>query len=396
MTVGAILGSMLEALRTQAAHPMRPIVRIERADGTLLWEGASGQARADEVGDLTPQHRFHVASIAKTMTAALVLRRLESGAFGRAGLDARLVDLDVLPGREVERLSRYGSANCGSSITLRHLLTHTAGLRDAMVDDTAQLGGPAPGSLIGRLMGAGGDPMRAWVPWDPSRPDDSDAGVINFFLNSGIAGTALGLPGQAFHYSDTGYVLLGLALERVAGRPLHEQLREEIFAPLGLHDSYLAYRDDPPGLGSARRPEADCWAEGTPCLSAGISLSFDWAGGGVVSTARDLIAFLRALLGGRLFDHRETLQAMIDWLAPSGLEPPRSGVGLGLFRVQSSCGPLIGHSGAWGAKMFYAPDLDLYIAGTTNQSASPHDWHWPFLEAARRADITQLQTGSER
>jgi hypothetical protein len=46
--------------------------------------------------------------------------------------------------------------------------------------------------------------------------------------------------------------------------------------------------------------------------------------------------------------------------------------------------------------MFYAPDLDLYIAGTTDQSASPHDWHWPFLEAAGRADITQLQTGSER
>jgi D-alanyl-D-alanine carboxypeptidase len=396
MTEGAIFGSMLETLRAQAAHPTRPIVRIERANGTLLWEGASGQARADEGGDLTPQHRFHVASIAKTMTAALVLRRLESGVFGPAGLDARLVDLDVLPGRQVERLSRYGSADCGTSITLRHLLTHTAGLRDAMVDDTTQLGGPAPGSLIGRLMGEGGDSARAWVPWDPLRPDDPDAGVINFFLNSGIAGAALGPPGRVFHYSDTGYVLLGLLLEGVAGRPLHEQLREEIFVPLGLRDSYLAYRDDPPCLGSARRPEADCWAVGTPCLSAGVNLSFDWAGGGVVSTARDLIAFLRSLLGGRLFDDRGTLQAMLDWQAPPGLEPPRNGVGLGLFRVQSSCGPLIGHSGAWGGKMFYAPDLDLYIAGTTNQSASHHDWHWPFLEAARRAAVTPFPTGSER
>jgi D-alanyl-D-alanine carboxypeptidase len=293
-------------------------------------------------------------------------------------------------------LSRHGSAVYGAGITLRHLLTHTAGLRDAMVDDTDRIGGPAPGSLIGRLMGEDGDPARPWVPWDPSRPDDPDAGLINFFLNSGIAGAALGPPGQAFHYSDTGYVLLGLVLQRVDARPLHEQLREEIFEPLGLHDSYLAYRDDPPGLGAARRPEADCWAEGTPCLSAGVNLSFDWAGGGVVATARDLIAFLRALLGGRLFDRPETLQVLLDWQVPAGLEPPRSGVGLGLFRVQSPCGPLIGHSGAWGAKMFFAPDLDLYLAGTTNQSASPHDWHWQFLETAGRAAVTQPRTGSER
>jgi D-alanyl-D-alanine carboxypeptidase len=386
-------GNLLEALRRQAAHPTRPVVRIERADGTLLWEGASGTARADEAGDLTPHHRFHVASVAKTMTAVLVLRRLERGAFGAAGLDARFADLDVLPARDVVRLSRRGSADFGKHITLRHLLTHTAGLRDAMVDDTASLGGPAPGSLIGRLMGPGGDPNRAWVAWDPSRPDDPDAGVINCYLNSGIAGAALGPPGQAFHYSDTGYVLLGLVLERVAGRPLHQQLRDEIIGPLALRDSYLAYRDDPSDVGQARRPETDCWAEDTPCLSAGVNLSFDWAGGGVVSTARDLIAFLRALLGGQLFEHRETLRLMLDWQVPAGLAPPRSGVGLGLFRVQSSVGPLIGHSGAWGAKMFFAPDLGLYLAGTTNQSASPHDWHWQLLEAARAA-VTRPRAGS--
>jgi D-alanyl-D-alanine carboxypeptidase len=396
MTVDATFAGILDVLRTQAVHPTRPIARIECADGALIWEGASGEARADEDDGLTPQHRFHVASIAKTMTATLVLRRWERGAFGPAGLDARLADLDVLTSRDLGRLSRHGSADYGAGITLRHLLTHTAGMRDAIVDDAVRLGGPAPGSLIGRLLGEGGNPARAWVPWDPTRADDPEAGVVNFFLNSGIAGAALGPPGQAFHYSDTGYVLLGLVLERVAGRPLHEQLCEEIFVPLGLRDSYLAYRGDPPGLGSARRPEADCWAAETPCLSAGVNLSFDWAGGGVVSTARDLIAFLRALLGGRLFDRRETLHVMLEWRVPTGLEPPRSGVGLGLFLVQSSCGPLIGHSGAWGAKMFFSPDLDLYFAGTTNQSASPHDWHWPLLEVARRAAITQPRTGNER
>jgi len=193
----------------------------------------------------------------------------------------------------------------------------------------------------------------------------------------------MGPPGAAFHYSDTGYVLLGLLIERVASRPLHVQLRDEVLAPLGLDDTYLAYRDDPPGLGPTRWPEADCWAGGTPCLSGAVNLSFDWAGGGVVSTASSLNAFLRALLAGRLFAREETLATMLDWQVPAGLKSPRTGVGCGIFRTSSPRGELVGHAGAWGGKMLYCPELDLYMAGTTNQSATRDDWHWPFLEAAR-------------
>lgn len=379
------VGEMLGELHRGAALPTNPLLRLELGDGRVLGEGAAGTARADGADALTPAHRFHIASIAKTMTAVLVLRQFERGAFGSSGLDARLADLGVLPDGVIARLSRRGEENFGAKITLRHLLTHTSGLRDAMVDDAGQLGGPAPGSLIGRMMGPGGDPRKAWVPWDPAHPDGRDAGVVNFFLNSGISAAALSPPGQSFHYSDTGFVLLGLAVERFGGAPLHAQLRQQILAPLGLDDTYLAYRDDPPDLGSARQPESDCWAASTPCLSAGANLSFDWAGGGVVSTASSLIAFLRALLAGQLFERRATLDAMLDWQVPPGLEAPRTGVGLGIFRTQSSCGPLIGHSGAWGGKMFYCPQLDVHVAGTTNQSESPADWHWRFLDAAGAA-----------
>jgi D-alanyl-D-alanine carboxypeptidase len=254
-----------------------------------------------------------------------------------------------------------------------------------MVDDATQLGSPAPGSLVGRMMGPGGNPRRSWVPWDLSRPDDADAGVINFFLNSGISAAALGPPGESFHYSDTGFMLLGLLVEHVGGKPYHVQLREQLFTPLGLNDTYLAYHDDPPGLGPARQPEADCWAAGMPCLSGGANLSFDWAGGGIVSSARALNMFLRALLDGRLFLKRETLWAMLDWQVPPGLARPRTGVGFGIFRTESPCGDLVGHSGAWGAKMVHCRELDVFFAGTTNQSAGNPNWHWPFLEAARDA-----------
>lgn len=383
--INELFDEQLRKLHEGPGRVVNPLIRLEHGDGSLLWEAARGSARADRSEPLTPAHRFHVASIAKTMTAALIMRHAERGAFGARGIDARLVDLEVLPPSELARLGPSGHENSGELITLRHLLTHTSGMRDAMVDDATHLGGPAPGSLIGRLLGPGGDASRSWTPWDPAHPRDPEAGVVNFFLNSGISTAPLEAPGRLFHYSDTGFVLLGLVAERAGGEPLHAQLRRHLFAPLNLEDTYLAYRDDPPGLGPKRAPESDCWANDVPCLSAGVNLSFDWAGGGVVSTAKSLNAFLRSLLAGRLFERRATLEEMLSWQEPTGLQPPRSGVGLGIFRTDSPCGPLIGHSGAWGGKMFYSPRLDIHVAGTTNQSSGPANWHWDFLEAARTA-----------
>jgi D-alanyl-D-alanine carboxypeptidase len=118
-----------------------------------------------------------------------------------------------------------------------------------------------------------------------------------------------------------------------------------------------------------------------PFLSAGVSLSFDWAGGGVVSTAAEQAKFLRALLQGRLFREADTLASMTRFASPEGLAAPRLGVGLGLFRTRLNGIELIGHSGAWGSKMFAAPSLDLLVSGTLNRADAPADWHARLLAA---------------
>jgi D-alanyl-D-alanine carboxypeptidase len=324
---------------------------------------------------------IHVASVAKTYTATLVLQLAEAGRLGPAGIDASLADFGVLPAAILERLHHAGGVSQASRITLRQLLTHTSGIRDAMVDDALQCGGPAPGSLIGRLLSPGGNPAKAWVPWNPQRPEDADAGVINYFLASGIADHPLGEPGAGFHYSDTGYVLLGLLVEKLAGRPLHAVLRADICDVLGLAGTYLAYRDDPP-LDAQRAPEAEVYAGDMPALTSGVSLSFDWGGGGIVSTPADLAAFLRALTQGRLFGSRATLEAMTNWTVPAGLDGSRTGVGLGLFRTACGGFELWGHSGAWGTKMVVEPKTGVIFTGTTNQARSPADWHHPFVLCA--------------
>jgi D-alanyl-D-alanine carboxypeptidase len=349
-------------------------VRVERlSTGELLFESAAGALRQGARAMRTDD-RFHLASIAKTMTATLVLQLAEEGAFGAAGLDATLASTGTLTPVVIDELLLVKGQSLGHALTLRHLLTHTGGLRDAMVDDREHLGGPAPASLIGALMSQGVDPRHCWRPWDSAHPADPEAGVLNWYLNE-VAQAGLSGPGQAFHYSDTGFVLLGLVVEHVCGLQLHAALAQRLFAPLGLEQTYLAYVGDPAGLAADRMPESEPWMGPLPCLSLGLSLSFDWGGGGVVSTAAELATFHRALLQGRLFRNPASLQAMTAWQQPVGLKAPRSGVGLGLFRTEMGGQTWVGHSGAWGCKMFAALAADLLVTGTLNRADAPDDWH---------------------
>jgi D-alanyl-D-alanine carboxypeptidase len=359
------------------------VVHIEAEDGRLIFEGAAGVARPDTGAAMSPSTGIHIASVAKTFTATLVLQLAEEGRLGPRGIDAPFGDFKVLSPETLRRLHCRDSVSHAQRITLRQLLTHTTGIRDAMVDDAQCCAGPAPGSLIGELLAPGGNPARAWVPWDPKRPDDASAGVINFFINRGIADQPLFLPGEGFHYSDTGFVLLGLLVQTIDGRSLHASLRARILEPLGLSDTYLAYRDDP-ALGPNRAPEAEVYAGDLPILTSGGNLSFDWAGGGLVSTVSDLATFLRGLLRGQLFRSDISLAQMTQWVRPAGLDASRTGVGLGLFRTPFDRAELWGRSGAWGTKLAFEPRSRLVFSGTTNQARSRNDWHHPFIRLTAR------------
>jgi len=114
-------------------------------------------------------------------------------------------------------------------------------------------------------------------------------------------------------------------------------------------------------------------------LSSGKNLSFDWGGGGLVTTARDLVRFQRALAEDTLPGGRRIQSSMTAWTRPAGLAEPRTGVGLGLFRTRYPAGELQGHSGAWGAKMDHDPAAGIYFAGTVNHTGAASGWHHPFI-----------------
>lgn len=380
------LDSLLEGQLASGAR--NAVARIEAPPAGFAWEHAAGVAREDTGEAMTPNHRFHTASVSKSMTALLVVQLAEEGILGPEGVDARYVEFEVFPDDIQERLLTRRGQPALAAVTLRHMLSHTSGFRDAFVDDgsrtSKETGRPAPGSIIGN------DATRtftaAWSPWLPEGDSAEERGVINYYLSQPDMSEALSEPGTAFHYSDTAFVLLALLVERVTGESYHANLRDRILAPCDLRDSYLAYRDDP-SLGPRRQPEADVHAYGIPMLSSGKNLSFDWGGGGLVTTAGDLVRFQRALAEHRLPGSNRILRRMTAWTRPAGLAGLRTGVGLGLFRTRYPGGELWGHSGAWGAKMDCDQAAGIYFAGTVNQAGAAAGWHHSLI--ARVAEHVQ-------
>ena len=153
-----------------------------------------------------------------------------------------------------------------------------------------------------------------------------------------------------------------------------------------MDKSYLAY---------ARDPEPDSWTYevsdfylgDVPYVTSRINVSFDRGGGGVVSTAADVVRFLRALIDGQLFRNSETLATMLQWRAFPGINSPRAGVGLGIFAEESGQGRVaLGHSGAYGAKMYVEPESGIYFSGTVNQRTGVSYYWWKeMFEAVHQA-----------
>ncbi|GLI26751.1 serine hydrolase [Agromyces rhizosphaerae] len=292
------------------------------------------------VGD--PRGRFHVASVGKLFTATIAMQLAERGDLD---LDAPLTSL--LPANELAGLFTVRGTDHAAAATTRQLLAHTSGVADYFEDRVTD------GPRLNRLLVD--EPDRTWTP--------GDLLAVTRERQHPVA-----LPGVKFHYSDTGYVLLGRILEERTGTAFHDLLHERLFTPLGMDDTFLPYRsraandgdgpvDVDPGILPVRLGRTD--------IAGFRSLTIDWAGGGVASTPDDLLAFSEALHGGRL-------------LSPASLEAMttmqhrfRPGIHYGTGIMQLRFGEFspflrgyprpVGHTGILATHVFHDPVHDAHL-----------------------------------
>jgi len=305
------------------------VLRVSDSRG-LVWEGADGLVAGPGSAPMQTDTPFEIASITKMVTAVTILKLVEEG---KIRLDSRVEDL--LP---AELAKGFGN------ITLEQLLTHTSGLPDYW-DDKSR----------GFLRTFRAEPGRMWKPGD-------------------ILSYARAMParpaGKKFQYADTNYVLLGLIIEQATKQPLHRAFREMIFDPLGMNDTWLTYRENPRGCAPSHR------FEGKEDLHAVPRQSADWAGGGLMSTTRDLERLLRGMVEGRLFQRAATLDLMRR-AVPVGEEGITYGKGVYRVELDHSQGELWGHDGHGNSFAYYWPEGGLFFTGTLNQTQN--DW-WPLVK----------------
>lgn len=290
----------------------------------------------DKVVAAQPDTPFHIASIGKTFTAVLIGRLQEAGKLKFSDKISSYLDEDTLKGLFV-----YEGVDYQAEVTIQQLMGHTSGVADYF-SDPAYTGKPIEDLILT-------EPDRLWSPMD----------LVDFSRDHQ---KAINKPGAAYHYSDTGYILLGLIIESVSGKPFHENLKDEIFTPLRMDDSYLMFYSEPKNL--PKREIAKIWFQGTE-VSKFNSLSVDWSGGGIISTVEDLLRFHKALKGGQLIS-KETLSYMEDYNNKF-----RTGIyyGLGLmqyrfeefFFLLKGYPRMTGHIGVLSTHMFYDEVHDAYI-----------------------------------
>jgi D-alanyl-D-alanine carboxypeptidase len=330
--VGSRLQQELDSYVAMNSEVPGVVVSIAGRDGEVRWTGASGQFDSATGEDLRSDDSFRAASVTKTFTAATVLRLAEKR---ELALDDKVGEL--LPRNIVDRIHVIDGINRGGEITIEQLLSHSSGIWDYATSEKF-------------TSAVRSDPTRRWTPDE----------LLDFAATNG---SPYSPPGQEFHYSDTGYVLLGLVIEKVAERPLATAYRDLLrFDDLGLDATYLEGREEQPA-GATRR--AHQYSGDTDVRD--FDPSFDnFGGGGIVTNSRDLSRFFSALFAGQVYDNASTLQSM---LARSRAFDVTS-YAKGIYKAQVDGNDRWGHSGYFGSFAHHFPEQGVTVAGSVN-TATP-------------------------
>ncbi len=308
------------------------ILEITGTEFERIFSRALGLFSPEESGPLEPADGFRAASVTKTVTAAVAVRL---AAEGHWKLDDPVTNW--LPSSVAGSLLKLKGLSSPDALTIRRLLGHSSGLPDYFFDPGFQ-------------QQVREQPDRIWQPHE--------------LVEAAVKiGEMLFSPGTDFSYGDTAYVLVGIAIETILGCTLAEAYRSLVFQPLEMEATYLEWREPP--RGSRLSHHFDQVKD-----LRHANLSFDWAGGGLVTNAPDLARFLRGLFGHALFDQR-WLHEMLNWRRATRWRPHSSArylhYGLGLGANIAWGQKIFGATGVWGAFAYYCPAADVTITGTLNR-----------------------------
>jgi D-alanyl-D-alanine carboxypeptidase len=288
---------------------------IVARDGKVLYTRAIGysQISATEKKPLTAATRYRIGSITKMFTAAMIFQLVE---------ERKLKLTDTLD----KFFLQIPNAN---KITIAHILAHRSGIHDVFEDSNLR----------------------------PSKTTPKIPGELLAIIAKGKPDFE---PDAKFSYSNSGYVLLGILVEKLTGKSYQDALQERITSKIGLKDTY-------PGTGFTEVSKNESfsyryvrdWEQQSETHSSLLLGS-----GGLISTPKDLVRFIQALFDGKIIS-KESLEQ---------IKMIRDGYGLGISTFTYNGKTFYGHTGGidnFGAWLAYLPEEKLAIAYTSNAKVYP-------------------------
>jgi D-alanyl-D-alanine carboxypeptidase len=342
----AALDRALKKLIAMHGGPPGVIAVVQR--GERRYVHSFGVADIESGRPMRVEDHMRLASTSKAFSGAVALSLVGKGE----------LSVDDTIGEHLPELPE-----AWREITLRQLLNHTSGLPN-FTEDT---------DYLADLQAS---------PTDPPEPRELLTYVEDEPLNF--------VPGTDYRYSNTDNVTVGLIVEAVTGDSYEDQLQEQVFGPLGLEDTDLP-RDEELPEPFIHGYDNDPSQEVPEDLSEVLASGWVWASGGMVSTPSDFNDFARGYVGGELFDRRtRNLQrTVVEGGSSDPPGPGKNSAGLGIFRYETKCGTVWGHTGNYpGYTQFLAasPDGKRSVTVSVNTQLSLTQGAPGVFEALRQAE----------
>ncbi|NNK36932.1 MAG: beta-lactamase family protein [Xanthomonadales bacterium] len=299
------MAALLEEARIEMDMPgLRAAVRL--SDGRIV-RAAVGLADKEAGIPLDNEIGMPGGSTGKAFVAALTMLLVEDGK----------LSLDDPVSKWLSETSWYERLPNADGIRVRHLLSHSAGIKDYI--ETAGF----HFSMIGRVVRNGS------AYYEPEE-------LIEFVLDK----RPLFAPGEGFHYTDVGYLLLGRLIEAASAREFYDLLDERILVPQGLDqvrpaDTAVLENITPGYMGGSRNLREDGRMKFDP--------RSEWTGGGLITNPTMLVRFFAALADGQVVKP-ESFKKMLEsgWQDP---DEPGGHYGFGV--AFDEVGESFGHGGLW-------------------------------------------------
>jgi D-alanyl-D-alanine carboxypeptidase len=336
----------LESLVSSYAGKLKGecVLSVMKGDGTFAWTGCSVHANNQNNEVLTNERPVFISSVTKLYTATVIMKLFEMNLLLLDDTISKYLPSDLIKGIHV-----YNGIDYSGQITIKELLSHTSGVADYYTEKSRD-----GKSLFEVFIN---DPDRYWT------------------VDETIIRTRDGLkshfqPGMCTYYSDTNYQLLGKIIEKITQKPLYMVYEDLIFKPLELRHTWLI--GSPENQTAYPEHPADILYKNTIITKTRSNGAY-WADGGIVSTAPEMIIFLKALNDGKLVS-KSSLEMMHCW--HKWRFPIKYGFGTMYFKLPplmtkvSKLTPLWGHSGTTGSFLFFSEDMNLYMAGSFNEVGS--------------------------